>query len=247
MPDVFEKKWLSIAEIAAVCELPENTVRRYINVFKPLLETKNFNRSTKLTIENVPILIRINKLFKENLTAEEVRAILSKEYTTTLDVEDEEITEILPEHLMSIPPYQLIQTFQWQNMVLQNFVHGMIELTTTLQEQNQALLKRVEQFEEQQESKLEEIKESQAEEFRQLREAQDIETKNVHEKLNGLQADIKNYDALLKQNETLQERINEISKKINEDDVVVKFREIMLEREKEREKNKGFIAKLLGL
>lgn len=83
-------EWLSIGEVAKQLGLAENTARRYVNLFKEYIHSKQFGRATKYAPESLEILSTVSRLYQEGLGTQEIQERLRGTYTLHLDIPQEE-------------------------------------------------------------------------------------------------------------------------------------------------------------
>lgn len=83
-------EWLSIAEVAKQLGLAENTARRYVNLFKEYINSKQFGRATKYDTESLEILSTVSRLYQEGLGTQEIQERLRGTYTLHLEIPQEE-------------------------------------------------------------------------------------------------------------------------------------------------------------
>lgn len=73
-------EWLSVAQLSKVLEIPETTVRRYLNNFEEYFRSEQIGRGKKYHPSSVEILQRIAILYDSSRETVEIRKILADEY-----------------------------------------------------------------------------------------------------------------------------------------------------------------------
>lgn len=96
-------EWFSISELAEKSGIAESTVRRYLNNFNVFFRDKGGKRSKKYEANSINILNRIRELFEQGKESEEVRHILSREYSMIIDGDSEVVTDENQERNVDLP------------------------------------------------------------------------------------------------------------------------------------------------
>jgi DNA-binding transcriptional MerR regulator len=73
------EKWLSMKELVRLSNLPETTIRRYMNLFHQFVDTKEFGKHKKYSSSVPELMVRIAELYNHNKNTMEVHEILAKE------------------------------------------------------------------------------------------------------------------------------------------------------------------------
>src|SRR5690625_7958050 len=72
---------LSVAQLSKVSEIPETTVRRYLNNLKEYFRSERIGRGKKYHPESIELLQRIAMLYSEDRGTVEIKKILADEYS----------------------------------------------------------------------------------------------------------------------------------------------------------------------
>lgn len=86
-------KYLSIAEIAELADIPNSTCRRYLASFESFFLVKGGSRLKKYEISSVDILKRIKQLYDEGMDTTEIHSVLVNEFPLVIDNEKQEQKE----------------------------------------------------------------------------------------------------------------------------------------------------------
>jgi len=81
------ENWLSVAQLSKVSEIPETTVRRYLNNLKEYFRSERIGRGKKYHPESIELLQRIAMLYSEDRETVEIKKILADEYSFVVDDE----------------------------------------------------------------------------------------------------------------------------------------------------------------
>lgn len=87
-------KWYSISQLSQLVEIPETTVRRYLNKFERYFRFEQRGRGKKYHPGSMEILQRIALLYTEEYEASEIEEVLSKDFAFTIDEGKKEVTVI---------------------------------------------------------------------------------------------------------------------------------------------------------
>ena len=83
-------EWLTISELAGKTDIAESTIRRYLNNFDNFFNDTGGKRSKRFEETAVKVLIRIRELYEKGYESEEVRRVLSQEFSLIIDGESSE-------------------------------------------------------------------------------------------------------------------------------------------------------------
>lgn len=78
-------KYLSIAEIAELVDIPNSTCRRYLASFESFFLVKGGSRLKKYEISSVDILKRIKQLYDEGMDTTEIHSVLINEFPLVIE------------------------------------------------------------------------------------------------------------------------------------------------------------------
>lgn len=79
------KEWLSIKEISEKTNIPDPSVRRYIDKFGDFFTYKGGARSKRYEDTGVKVLLRIKQLYEEGYESDGIDGILRKEFAVIID------------------------------------------------------------------------------------------------------------------------------------------------------------------
>jgi DNA-binding transcriptional MerR regulator len=98
-----EQKWISISEIAIELHIPENTARRYANLFKDYLIDKTFGRTTKYSESALDTVRSISNMYQKGLSTQEIKQQLDTSHPKNYEIEPQNqvTTTIPPQELMN--------------------------------------------------------------------------------------------------------------------------------------------------
>lgn len=94
-----EKEWLSVAEMAKIAEIPDSSLRRYLERFSQHFRFELRPKGRRYHRDGLMVIAKIKYLYGSGLDAEEVESVLSKEFPITID--DEQVVPY--EMSMSVP------------------------------------------------------------------------------------------------------------------------------------------------
>lgn len=103
--------WLSVVQISKTVEIPETTVRRYLNNFEEYFRSQQIGRGKKFHPGSIDILHRIAMLYSNDYETAEIKRILADEYAFTVEDDKQSDTTTNP------PAYDVsgkIDAFQQQ-------------------------------------------------------------------------------------------------------------------------------------
>jgi len=90
------KDWLSVSQLSKVSQIPETTVRRYLNNLEEYFRSEQIGRGKKYHPESLELLQRIAMLYSEDRETVEIKRILADEYSFVVDDEKERESTIEP-------------------------------------------------------------------------------------------------------------------------------------------------------
>jgi DNA-binding transcriptional MerR regulator len=79
------KEWLTIMELAEKTNIPDTTIRRYIQKFNDFFPYKGGSRSRRYEETAIKILVRIKNLFDSGYETDQVDATLRNEFPMVVD------------------------------------------------------------------------------------------------------------------------------------------------------------------
>lgn len=79
------REWYSVKELAEKTNIPDTTIRRYIDKFNDFFIFKGGSRSRRYEDTAIKILIRIKTLFDGGYESEQVHEVLQKEFPMVVD------------------------------------------------------------------------------------------------------------------------------------------------------------------
>lgn len=86
-------EWLSVSQLSKMLEIPETTIRRYLNNFEEYFRSEQIGRGKKYHPDSVGILQRIATLYDADRETIEIRKILADEYAfEVLETNENETT-----------------------------------------------------------------------------------------------------------------------------------------------------------
>lgn len=90
-----KKSLLTISELAEVTEIPESTVRRYLHTFSAFFDPKGGKRYKQYeAVASTNVLKTIKELYEKGYEKEYIHTVLSEKFTTILEVEEDEKTDL---------------------------------------------------------------------------------------------------------------------------------------------------------
>ncbi|MFC0716156.1 MerR family transcriptional regulator, partial [Cellulomonas biazotea] len=89
-------KMLTVSELSKVTEIPESTVRRYLNKFEAYFRYDSRGKAKKYHIDSAEILKRVAALYNDGYQAHEIESILATQFPFT--VSDSQGTTTQPQH-----------------------------------------------------------------------------------------------------------------------------------------------------
>jgi len=142
-----DKEWVSLSVLARMAGVPENSARRYVNLFPHFIISKRVNRKHLVLSNCEKTLKRISELFGKGLGRVEVEKQLSLEFSTTIEVE-ERVKEVLPFSDGSITLNEsVLSSFMKIVNGFELMISNQKETLDLLREQNFLLMKRMEKLE----------------------------------------------------------------------------------------------------
>lgn len=114
--------WLAPGEIAKKINIPESSLRRYMDLFSEFLISRPVGRGRKYNLETVGVLERIAGMYREGYTTTEIKDTLAIDVPMTIDVQPEQVSPP-----MVITPEMIMQVFQ-------NIATNMENLSTRIEE-----------------------------------------------------------------------------------------------------------------
>lgn len=137
-------KYLTIAELAELTDIPNSTCRRYLTAFEAFFAVKGGSRLKKYEAEAVNILKRVKYLYDEGLESHEIFDALKSEFPLVVNDEEQRETS---EQAPTVPSLATSEDIS--------------EIKEALEQQkqfNQALVEQMKQQQEFYEKKFEELK-----------------------------------------------------------------------------------------
>lgn len=98
--------WLAPGEIAKKINIPESSLRRYMDLFSEFLISRPVGRGRKYNLETVGVLERIADMYREGYTTTEIKDALAIDVPMTIDVQPEQVSPLV------INPEMIMQVFQ---------------------------------------------------------------------------------------------------------------------------------------
>lgn len=114
------EEWFSIANLSKVLDVPETSVRRYLNNFEEFFTYEQIGRGKKYHPSSIEILQRIVTLFRADRETNEIKNILSNEYA--FSVINEEDAPVVPP-----APYDISKKLDDFKSNQEKFNHELIE------------------------------------------------------------------------------------------------------------------------
>lgn len=149
------KEWYSITELAEKTEIPEPTLRRYINKFQPYFISKGGSRAKKYDPSAIDILRRIKKLFDAGYETEGVKEVIKYEFPMIMgDKETSETGEnpLAPTLATSDDVMEIKQALaeqrEFNKLLLQKLADQERFIKEILEQRDQVLLERLTEKEE---------------------------------------------------------------------------------------------------
>jgi DNA-binding transcriptional MerR regulator len=90
------KEWYTIKELAEQTNIPDTSIRRYIDKFHDFFTFKGGSRSRRYEETAIKILIRIKNLFDNGYESEQVDATLRNEFPMVVDGDKEDEADKTP-------------------------------------------------------------------------------------------------------------------------------------------------------
>lgn len=87
------KEWFTITELAEKTNIPDTTIRRYIQKFPDFFHFKGGSRSKRYEEISIKILVRIKNLFDGGFETDQVDATLRSEFPMVVDGDKQEEKE----------------------------------------------------------------------------------------------------------------------------------------------------------
>lgn len=144
------KEWYSITELAEKTEIPEPTLRRYINKFQPYFISKGGSRAKKYDPSAIDILKRIKKLFDAGYETAGVAEVIRHEFPViTNDNNDSEIAgnPLVPTLATSDDVMEIKQALaeqrEFNKLLLQKLADQERFIKESLEQRDQVLLEKL--------------------------------------------------------------------------------------------------------
>ncbi|MGG4049080.1 MerR family transcriptional regulator [Paenibacillus favisporus] len=137
-----DEQWLKVSDLAGQLEIPQPTIRRYMDRHGHHLHTKKQHKSYLISSASIPILARIRDEYSKGLNGEQVEEVLlgqSSTITTVSDTsvhKDERVSDNLAEALSELEK-SVIDRFNNQ----EQFNQHLLELLQLEQEKVERLTK----------------------------------------------------------------------------------------------------------
>lgn len=91
-------KWISIAQLSKILEIPETTTRRYVNNFEEYFRSEKIGRGKKYHPDSVEILKKIAMLYNSDYETLDINKILANEYSFEVSNDEHEKTTQPPSY-----------------------------------------------------------------------------------------------------------------------------------------------------
>lgn len=130
------EKWLSVSQLSKTLEIPETTVRRYLNHFEEYFRLEQRGRGKKYHPGSIEIVGRIASLYSTDYETLEIKDILSKEFAFTVHDSDQNDTTMQP------PAYNVQKEFEEFKQQQEEFNK---QLLSKLQEQQDYIKSSIEE------------------------------------------------------------------------------------------------------
>lgn len=88
--DLIMDEHFTVAQIAKQAGLPETTVRRYLNLFKPFVRAQTFGRAKKYPGETIDLARSIAAMYEAGKETSEITAFLQENVPQIIEVGDEQ-------------------------------------------------------------------------------------------------------------------------------------------------------------
>ncbi|MCU5081036.1 hypothetical protein OB985_26265 [Bacillus cereus] len=93
-----QKQWSSITLLSKEANIPYASCYNYIQGFIDFFKCKGKGKSRKFDYESsIKLLVRIRYLSEQGLDKQEISKVLEKEFPITVDIEDDEANEDVPD------------------------------------------------------------------------------------------------------------------------------------------------------
>jgi DNA-binding transcriptional MerR regulator len=139
-------KYLSIAEIAELADIPNSSCRRYLADFEVFFMVKGGSRVKKYEAAAVDILKRIKQLYDDGMGTTEIHSVLVNEFPLVVDSEKQERKEEAAAHVPGLATSEDIAEIK-QALEQQKQFNEM--LVKKLDEQNAYIKKSIERRDQQ--------------------------------------------------------------------------------------------------
>jgi|SRR5699024_7414441 len=97
-------EWLSVTQLSKQLEIPETTVRRYLNNFDEYFRAEQIGRGKKYHPDAIEILQRIAMLYSIDRETIEIKSILANEYAFSTEENGQN-------EATTVPPYNISRQF----------------------------------------------------------------------------------------------------------------------------------------
>lgn len=84
--------WLSVANLSEKLEIPETTIRRYLNHFNEYFQSEKIGRGKKYHVHSIEVLQRIASLYDIDYERVDIEKVLANEYAFELNEKDTTIS-----------------------------------------------------------------------------------------------------------------------------------------------------------
>lgn len=98
-------KYLTIAEIASLADIPNSTCRRYLTAFESFFMVKGGSRLKKYDMSAVDVLKRIKQLYDEGQDTNEIYNVLANDFPLVTNVEEQQENQqeqVMPSTSLSV-------------------------------------------------------------------------------------------------------------------------------------------------
>ena len=82
------EKWLSVSQLSENTNIPETTVRRYLNKFSTYFRHDHIGKGKKYHPESCEILKKIASLYSKDYGTREIESILSNEFAFSVEAKE---------------------------------------------------------------------------------------------------------------------------------------------------------------
>lgn len=169
------EEWLDVMQLAKQTNLPDTTVRRYLQKFNQFFTYKGGKRSRRYESSAIRVLLRIKALYAEGFETAEVAKTLNNEFPVVIDGEETEAkldNAGLPALATAEEMAELKETLAKQNDLIQTLIRDNEEQKRF----NESLLKALSSKEQQ------EINQKLLQELAELKQHQQLMLESLPEK-----------------------------------------------------------------